>query len=124
MAERQSVPKMMKRGRKPLKGIAMSQAERKRRSREKLKNEGGREVWVRIDGSQMDAIEVISERLGVSPEEFTRRFYKKSLSHFLTVLKQAGTAQLEGANEEETIDFIRKHLFPSPPNNEAKEEKI
>jgi len=114
--------KTKKRGRKPLGEIPMTANERKQRSREQFRASGAKEFLVRVEGSNLLALETLAEGGNESVAEAFRHLMERSLDHLAGNIRRYTRMIENGVSEEEAATFMKAHLFPSLPPFEDKKE--
>jgi len=99
----------------------MTSAERQRRSRLKLKQEGGTEYQIRINKQQLDAIKLLAH-YKQHPQTKTKQSIKKTLQQALdhvTGVMQEVEKMSTNSTDNEIISYIGMHIFPSTPRNKG-----
>jgi hypothetical protein len=102
-------------GRKPLGDGPMTDAERKRRSRELFAEHGGHQFAVRVSGPVWDQVEIAAQAFGREPRELVRALFDTALQRFMNVNGHALALRGVGVPLDELREFYKKNLFdPSP----------
>lgn len=90
----------------------MTAAERKRRSRKKLAEAGGREFLIKVEGYYLDQIEEYAEATGQSVSALLKKILQPGLDRFIGAVNRANQMYENGATDAEVDKFLKKHLIP------------
>lgn len=111
-----------KRGRKSLGASPMSEAERKRRSREQMRAAGAREFMLRLEGLHLQYVEGLAHAKQISATTALHGLVEAALDRFVGVMRRCEEMRKYGASDESCAAFIEQHLFPALPAIKPKEE--
>jgi len=104
-----------KRGPKPKYGKPMTAAERKRLSRQKLSKEGGIEHMIKIEATEMEAIEILAQSFRLPKNDLIRLVFKNTMKRVASITAKGAIMRKYGKSENEISAFINKHLYPDLP---------
>lgn len=108
------IPK--KRGRKPLGDRPMTQAEAKRRSREKMRAAGAKNYLMAIGPRHLIWIKRLAEKDGVSETAALQMVVENALDYFGLVMACRDGMLLTGASPEECSRYVLQHWpLAAPP---------
>lgn len=108
-------PPSTKRGRKPYGDAAMSPAERKRRSRERLLAAGARDFQVQVQGLHLSCIEQVAAQSEQSAGEVLRPIFERALDRFVGMVRRADQMKENGATDEQVVAFWHTYYMPELP---------
>jgi len=97
-------------GPKPLGNKPMTSAEKQKRSRLKLKQEGGKEYQIKINKQQLDAIKLFASYRQTKTNQTIKTLLQRSLDHITNVMKEVES--MNDKTDNEIILFMETHLFP------------
>jgi len=101
----------------------MTAAERKHLSRQKLSQEGGTEQMVKIEGTEMQAIDSLAQAFGLKQKDFLRSIFSDALKRVACIAALAALMKKEGKTDNEVAIFLHEHLHPDLPTiNELTKE--
>ncbi|MDQ9171923.1 hypothetical protein Q8A64_16030 [Oxalobacteraceae bacterium R-40] len=103
-----------KRGRKPLGERALTQSELKRRSREKLAQQGGAEFMVRLDKGLLNLVDQIAAENEVTRSQVVENLLHIAMNRFVLGLAEAEQLHAAGASQGEVAAKLRSHFNPAP----------
>lgn len=113
----------VRRGRKPLGQKAMTDAERKRRSRELGRSSGEREFLVKVKGLHLDYVEALAKMQQSSTANALKQIADAALDRYVGVMRRSEVMLENGVDESQVDQFIFKHLFPELPPIEERKSK-
>lgn len=113
----------IRRGRKPLGQKAMTDAERKRRSRELGRSGGEREFLVKVKGLHLDYVEALAKIQQISAANALKHIAEAALDRYVGVMRRSELMLENGVDEYLVNQFISKHLFPALPPIEERKSK-
>src|SRR5689334_5676214 len=98
-------------GRPPIGKKAMTDAERKRRSLEKLRQEAGVPFAVRIADPVWEHLDVVGKAMGRDARDVLRQVLAAALDRFMAVNRTALAMSRAGASRDELLQFWGRNLF-------------
>jgi len=102
-------------GPKPMGDEPMTSAERKRRSRLKLKQDGGKEYQVKINTKQLQAIKHYSKLKQTETNQTIKTLLEEALEHISGVMSEVDKMNDdEDKTHNDMIMFINEYMFPNP----------
>jgi hypothetical protein len=108
-------PPSTKRGRKPHGAVAMSGAERKRRSRERLMATGAKDFQVQVQGIHLAYVEQVAGENEQSNGAVLREIFERALDRFVGVVRRGDRMKENGATDEEVAAFWQTYYMPELP---------
>lgn len=111
-----------KRGRKPLGQKAMTDTERKARSRELSRESGKREFLVTVSGLHLDYVEALAKSQETSTASALKLIVEATLDRYVGVMKRSERMIENGIDEALVSKFISDHLFPALPTLEERKK--
>lgn len=112
-----------KRGRKPLGQKAMTDAERKARSRGLSRENGKRDFLVTVGGLHLDYIEALATMQKISPASALKQIAEAALDRFVGIMRRCDRMRENGVDQAVIDQFINEHLFPKVPPIEERKNK-
>jgi len=97
-------------GRKPLGKRAMTNAERLRRSRRLLAEQGGHAFAIRVQGAHWTEVQWFAAATGQTPTEVVRQIVQDALDRFVLVPREAQAMLKRGASLEDAAQYIDDNL--------------
>jgi hypothetical protein len=114
-----------KRGRKPLGDRPMTQAEAKRRSREKMRAAGAKDYLVTVGPRHLIWIKRLAEKQGISEAAALHMVLDNALHYFSTVMACHDGMLLLGMSQEECSRYALEHWpLAAPPVPEELRQAI
>lgn len=104
-----------KRGRKLLGDIAMSAAERKRRSRERQQATGVKEFQLQVQGMHLQYVEQMATRLESSTSAALRLILEAALDRYVGIVRRCERMIANGATDEQVAQFMHTYWMPELP---------
>lgn len=105
-----------KRGRKPLGDRPMTQAEAKRRSREKMRAAGAKDYLMTVGPRHLIWVKRLAEKQGISEAAALHMVLDNALDYFSTVMACHDGMLLLGATQEECSRYSLEHWpLAAPP---------
>jgi hypothetical protein len=94
---------------------ALTPAERKKRQRERLQREGGKQFSTLIPGRLMEPVRKTARALGINENEALRKIFRDALDYQTKLHTMAAALQRKGADRDAVERFIRLHMTPMLP---------
>jgi len=104
---------------KPIGKKPMTAAERKRRSRLKLKSEGGKEYQIIIHKEEMALIKVYAETFQLDSNKALNKLFKEARDHISNAMTNAIEMNQSGLTNNDIIQYLQTNLFPKPVNSKG-----
>jgi hypothetical protein len=94
---------------------ALTPAERKKKQRECLRQEGGKQFSTLIPGRLMEPVRKTGRALGINENEALRKVFRDALDYQARLHTMAAALQRKGADRSAVERFVRMHVTPILP---------
>jgi hypothetical protein len=94
----------------------MTQAEAKRRSREKLRAAGGRDYLIHLNGAHQGWVDALAHAQGISGTAVLHGLMEATLDRYAGLMERCDRLQKAGASEETIAAFVSQHFMPPLPD--------
>lgn len=107
-------PAVAKRGPKPAGDRALTAAERKRRSRQRLVSAGDVEIMVRLKGGIVNLVDQLAAVQSVTRSEVVEGMLDMAVAKMVLAIAEADELIAAGATDEEVAERVRAHIRATP----------
>lgn len=101
-------------GSKPMGEEPMTAAQRKQRSRLKLKQEGGKEYQIKLNEDEMAHIDLYAKTFQLDTSKALKNLFTQAVTHISDAMSHVTEMNKAKATDNEVITFLHSNLFTSP----------
>lgn len=94
----------------------MTQAEAKRRSREKLRAAGGRDYLIHLNGAHQGWVDALANAQGISGSAVLHGLMEATLDRYAGLMERCNRLREAGASDEAIAAFFGRHFMPPLPD--------
>jgi len=102
----------------------MNTAERKRKSREKLKKSGAAEFSITLSGENIELIQFLAEAWCIPRSRVIHKLLNEQIKRKISIMKALVQLSNNGADQEELDNFFRTHVYPPVPAISTEKESF